>query len=362
MSPTERTGLLLINLGTPESPSTSDVRAYLREFLNDPRVIDVAGWRRWLLLNLLILPFRPKKSAEAYRKVWSDKGSPLMQFSEAFTAKIAARLPELEVVLAMRYGKPAIAAGLAELRARGVGRIVVFPLYPQYSSAANGSSMEEVVRLASAEAAFPQLQFIPPFYDDPGFISANVALARPIIEELQPERVFFSFHGLPERQVRATDPSGSHCLNSDGCCDRIGHANRDCYRAQCYATARLMAAELQLKPEQSIVCFQSRLGRTPWIRPYTDELIEEEARRGCRKAVILSPAFVADCLETLEELGLRAVESWRAAGGETLRLVPCINADDRWVEAAIAIAQRESSWIASASAAAAPLDLQLNRG
>jgi ferrochelatase len=341
MNRTPKTGLLLINLGTPESPAPSDVRPYLREFLMDPRVIDLPTWKRWLLVNLILIA-RPKASGEAYAKIWTDAGSPLLVHSIALTEKVARRLPGLRVELAMRYGKPSIATTLQRMRSAGCDRIVVFPLYPQYSSAANGSSLEKVFVEASKLWNVPDIETIPPFFDDAGFIDACAAQARPVIERADPEKVYFSFHGLPERHVVKSDESGDHCLRSDDCCARLVAANRHCYRAQCYATAKMLGDRLGLPEEKRVVCFQSRLGRDPWIKPYTDLVLIEDAKRGVKRGVILSPAFVADCLETIEELGIRAVEDWVAHGGERLELVPCINSDDRWVEALLDIVRRHS--------------------
>ncbi len=333
------TGLLLVNLGTPAGPHPGAVRPYLRQFLMDPRVLDVPFLKRWLLVHLLIAPFRGRSSALAYAKIWTDRGSPLLFHSLDLAAKVQERLGAATAVeLGMRYGTPSIPAALRRLRERGAERIVVFPLYPQYSSAATGSTLEEVFRCASALWNVPYLQVVPPFYDDPGFLAASAARARPHVSDPAVERVFFSFHGLPERHVRKSDEGGGHCLVRGDCCERIGGANRHCYRAQCYATARLLAARLGLPPEKWCVTFQSKLGRDPWIRPYTDEVLAAEARAGCRRAVIASPAFVADCLETLEELALRGAEIWRANGGESLDLVPCLNAGDDWAAAVIQIA------------------------
>ena len=350
---TERTGLLLINLGTPDSPGVADVRRYLREFLSDPRVIEIHPLKRWLLLNLIILRFRPRQSAEAYSKVWTERGSPLLYLSEELLEKVRERLgPGVSVQLGMRYGQPSIASALERMRADGVRRIVVFPLYPQYSSAATGSSVERVFDCASELWNTPFLQFVPPFYDHPAFIDASVELIRPYLERDDVDKVFFSFHGLPERHVKKSDATGAHCLSRDDCCERIVAANADCYRAQCFATARLLAERLAVPREKRVLCFQSRLGRDPWIRPYTDELLVSEAKAGARRAVMLSPAFVTDCLETLEELGIRAVESWKKAGGESLEVVPCLNAGDRWAAALVSIARETTTWLGEAPARA----------
>ena len=342
MHRTAKTGLLLINLGTPESPSAADVRPYLREFLMDPRVIDLPTWKRWLIVRMILIR-RPAASGEAYEKIWTEQGSPLLVYSRALTEKVARRLGDVPVELGMRYGNPSIPSAMQRLRAAGVDKLVVFPLYPQYSSAANGSSLDKVYTEAAKLWNVPDIETIPPFYDDPGFINACAERARPVIDRANPEKVYFSFHGLPERHVVKSDTSGSHCLRSADCCSAIGEANRHCYRAQCYATARLLAEKLEIPEEKRVVCFQSRLGRDPWIPPYTDHLLIEHARAGIKRAVILSPAFVADCLETLEELGIRALADWKANGGERLDLVPCINDDDVWVDALLDIVRRNSS-------------------
>lgn len=321
----------------------------------DPRVLDVPALRRWAVVNLLILPFRPKQSGEAYEKIWTAEGSPLLIHSRDLTRKVQQRFDStVSVELAMRYGAPTIAAALERFRAERIDRIVAFPLYPQYSSAATGSSIEKLNDEVSARWNTPYLQIVPPFYDHPAFIAACEEVTRPVLESLDAEKVFFSFHGLPERQVLKSDDSGGHCLKSADCCSRIGAANRNCYRAQCHATARALADRLGVPEERRIVCFQSRLGRTPWIRPYTDEVLAEEARRGTKRAVILSPAFVADCLETIEELGIRAVDTWRENGGETLALAPCVNAIDSWADAVVRIARESSRWLEPASTPLSP--------
>ena len=341
-----RAGLLLVNLGTPDSPEPRDVRRYLREFLSDPRVLDMPAWRRFLVLELLILPRRPRASGEAYEKIWTERGSPLLFHSEDLAAKVRERLAGRAVVeLAMRYGRPSIPSALDRFREAGVDRIVVFPLYPQYSSAATGSSIQRVFEAAARRWNTPYLQVVPPFYEHPAYIEACARVASPVIAAGPAQAVLFSFHGLPERHCLKSDESGRHCLASADCCDRIVDANRNCYRAQCFATARALADRLGVPPQERIVCFQSRLGRTPWIRPYTDEVLASLPGKGVKRAVILSPAFVADCLETLEELGLRAVATFQDAGGEELRVVPAVNAEDGWADGVVALAREASAWM-----------------
>jgi len=326
-------GILLTNLGTPEAPQTTEVRRYLHEFLSDPRVIDINPALRWILLHLIILRTRPQKSAAAYRQIWTDEGSPLLVHSRALTEAIQERMPPVPVALAMRYGEPSIAAGLAQLEQAGCDRILVVPLYPHYAASSTGSTVEEVYRLASERWNTPFIQVVGPFYDHPAFIDALAQVGAPILRELEPEHVLYSFHGLPERHVQKSDMTGAHCLASPTCCDAICPANRNCYRAQCFATARALSARLGLDASQATVTFQSRLGRTVWIRPYTDQVLPQLARRGVKRLAVFCPAFVADCLETLEEIGIRANEDFRAAGGEELRLVPGLNATPVWVDA-----------------------------
>ena len=334
LTPGGSVGVLLVNLGTPDAPQAAEVRRYLREFLSDPRVLDISALGRWLLLNLIILPTRPAKSAAAYRKIWGADGSPLLSHSRALCEQVRAALPELQVELAMRYGNPSIRAGLTALRDRGCDRIVVFPLYPQYAASSTGSTVEAVYREAAGLWNTPYLSVVPPFFDEPGFIAAFAEVGAPVLAEFKPDHVLYSFHGLPERHMHKSDVSGTHCLRSPDCCATIVAANRHCYRAQCYATAAALTARLGLAPGTSSVSFQSRLGRAVWIRPYTDIVLPELARRGVKRVAVFCPAFVADCLETLEEIGIRAEEDFKAAGGEALRLVPSLNAHPAWVRAA----------------------------
>ncbi len=327
-------GVLVVNVGSPDAPEPGPVREYLREFLGDPRVLDMNPVGRWLLLNLIILPRRPKQSAEAYKQIWTDQGSPLLVHGRALVEGLRAALPDCEVELAMRYGKPSIADVIAGLRAKGCDRLVVFPVYPQYASSTTGTVLEAVYREAAALWNTPSIAAVPPFYDDDGFLGASAEVGRPTLDELAPDHVLFSFHGLPERHVQKSDETGQHCLKRDDCCASIVDANRNCYRAQCYVTARGIAARLELAEGTWSVAFQSRLGKTPWIRPYTDEVIDELAKQGVKRLAVFCPAFTADCLETLEEIGMRGAEQFTEAGGEVLRQVPCVNAHPSWIRAA----------------------------
>ncbi len=341
MGPEQRIGVLLINLGTPDSPEVGDVRKYLREFLSDPRVVDINPVGRWFLLNLVILPFRPKRSAHAYQKIWTEEGSPLLVYSRQLAERVQVQLGErFAVRLAMRYQSPSIRAAFEELIAEDVEKIILLPLFPQYSSAATGSALDKTFELASEQWNVPVLEAIGPFFADEGFLRAFVDVARPVLDDVAPDFVLFSFHGLPERQVKRGDPTGKHCLVSETCCAALGPANRYCYRAQCFATARALAAELKLDDAHHGVSFQSRLGRDPWIRPYTDEILQELRDKGVNRLAILSPAFVADCLETLEELAIGIKERWKEMGGEAMVLVPSLNAHPTWVDAVVRMIER----------------------
>ncbi|HXZ84016.1 MAG TPA: ferrochelatase, partial [Myxococcota bacterium] len=328
-----KTGVLLVNLGTPRSPKTGDVRRYLREFLSDPRVLDLAAPLRFALVNFLIAPFRAPRSAAAYRKIWDGaSGSPLLAHGRALRDALARELgPGVEVELGMRYGEPALAAALDRLCAAGVARVVVLPLFPQYASSSLGSALARLYQMAAARSDVPELEVRGAFYDAPGFIAAAAEIARPRLAAFHPDHVLFSYHGLPERHVRASDRSGRHCLMSESCCDAVGEVNAHCYRAQCAATTRALAAALGLAQGAFSTSFQSRLGREPWLRPYTDLRLGELARAGVKRLAVLCPSFAADCLETLEEIGLRGREHWREAGGEALELVPCVNAHPSFV-------------------------------
>ena len=333
MSPERPTGVLLVNLGTPDSPRAGDVRRYLREFLSDPRVLDMPAALRWALLNLVILPARPRRSAAAYASIWTERGSPLLVHTRDLAAGLARELGDgFRVEHGMRYGRPGLRDALERLEAAGVGRMLVLPLFPQYASSSGGSALAAVLRWAEGRWNVPVLQILPPFYDEAGFVACLAERLHTTLRDFDADHVLFSFHGLPERHIRRSDPSGRHCFASEACCAGITPANAHCYRAQCFATARAVAHRLELPAERTSVAFQSRLGRTPWIRPFTDEVLPELAARGVRRLAITCPSFVADCLETLEEIGIRARAQWDEVGGKELRLVPCLNAAPAWID------------------------------
>jgi ferrochelatase len=295
-------------------------------------VLDIPPVGRAALLYGVILPFRPQRSAEAYRKIWMPLGSPLLVYGNALRDRLLDALgPGWTVELGMRYGRPSLRSALEKLRARGARELTVVPLYPQYASSSTGSSLERVYQLVGEAWNVESLRVLPPFYDRPAFLDAFAEVGRPVLAEARPEHVLFSFHGLPERQVKKSDPTGAHCLARPDCCDVQVPANRWCYRMQCFFTARALAQRLGLEAGKWTVTFQSRLGRTPWVRPYTDVVIPELARAGVKRMAVFCPAFVADCLETLEEIGIRGRDQFLSCGGEALTLVPSLNAHPSWV-------------------------------
>lgn len=337
---TKKKGLLLINLGTPDSCEPQKVGRYLREFLMDPLVIDIPKVFRWILVNLLIVPKRSHDSAKLYKKVWTAEGSPLLVHTQALERKVAHQLYEkYEVVSAMRYGNPSIESAVMKLKTKGVEEVLVIPLYPQYSLAATESSIQKTRE--KFDELFPEakVDFISSFYQSEEYLNAVTKVTEKYLRDIEWDLVLFSFHGLPERQVKKTDKTGEHCLKSKNCCDQIKEANRNCYRAQSYATARSLAKKLGLKEDQYEVGFQSRLKGAPWIQPFSDEFYRELPKRGVQKLAVVSPSFVADCLETLEEIRIRGKEEFVAHGGDDLVLIPSLNSEDPWVEAVCQIAE-----------------------
>ena len=323
------TGVLLINLGTPEAPDIQSVRAYLAEFLSDPYVIDLPAVLRSLLVRGLILPFRPKTSSNAYRQIWTPEGSPLLYHSQQLTNALGRALgSEYEVVLGMCYGQPSIASALGILQAKNCSKLLILPLFPQYASATTESAIAKTLTLLRRISDQPQITVCPSFFDHPAFIDAWKNLMTEHAPPEPPEIWIFSYHGLPIRQLqkRGCDPKACDCdaLNNSG-------SAASCYRRQCFATTKLLAESLSLKPEEYRVAFQSRLGRTPWIAPYTDHLLAELASQGVKRVAIACPSFVADCLETLEEINIRAREQWRQLGGTHFTLFPCLNSHEDWV-------------------------------
>ncbi|MBC8258578.1 MAG: ferrochelatase [SAR324 cluster bacterium] len=337
-----KTGILLINLGTPDAPRTREVRAYLKEFFASRRILDINPVWRWFLVNLLILPFRPRLSAKAYQQIWLEDGSPFLvhslQLKNSLTEQFAAE--NIPVELGMQCGNPSLKSSLERLRRLECNNIIVLPLYPQYASSTYGSAIEELYKEIINDWNIPFLQIIPPFYSDPRFITAWTKVGSAYLEN-EPDHVLFSFHSLPLRHLQKSHSSKTFCKNENGCCLELVNENRNCYSAQCYQTAKLIAENLNLEENKWSVSFQSRLGRTEWIKPYTETHLRQLAERGVKKALVFCPSFVTDNLETLEEIGIRAAVHFRQYGGEELKLVPSLNNNPEWVEALSSIIRQK---------------------
>jgi protoporphyrin/coproporphyrin ferrochelatase len=324
-------GVLLVNLGSPDSPTVSDVRKYLREFLMDGRVLDAPYPVRFCIVNFAILPTRPKQSAEAYHQVWTPEGSPLVVTSERVQAELQNRF-DIPISLAMRYQNPSIENAITELAMADVDELLLIPLFPHYAMSSFETAVERVKEVAAKYAPDMTVKVIAPYYDHPDYIRALVASAQPSLEQGY-DHLLFSFHGIPERHLRKSDRTGCHCLKVANCCEVPSPAHATCYRAQCFKTMRAFAKGAGLKEGTYSIAFQSRLGRDPWLTPYTDEQLVHLALSGKKHVVVISPAFVSDCLETLEELGVRGREVFHEAGGKELRLVPCLNEHPLWLDA-----------------------------
>lgn len=337
--------LLLVNLGSPDSTSVADVRRYLREFLSDPRVLDLAAPLRWALLEGIILRTRPAKSAHAYAQVWTSEGSPLIAISRRVQQKLAAALgPDLPVYLAMRYGNPSIASVVAQLAADGIDELLLFPQYPHYAM----SSWETVVVRVKEEIArqAPRIRVttVQPFFADPDYIATLHAVAAPYLAQPH-DHVLFSYHGLPERHMRVADSSHAHCTIVPDCCTTCSPAHATCYKAQVLATTRAFVAKAGLAADRHSVSFQSRLTREPWLQPFTDQEFLRLPASGVKKLLVMCPAFTADCLETLEEIQQAGRDSFLAAGGETFQQIPCPNDHPAFIDF---LASRANQWQSNA--------------
>jgi len=326
-------GILIVNLGTPNSTSEEDVRVYLKEFLSDPYVIDIPAIFRWILLKFFILPKRPAQSAEAYKLVWTKRGSPLMFHTEDYCKGLAKELG-IDVACSMRYQNPSIKVGMQKLIDSGVDHVIAWPVFPQYSLAAYETAAVKVREVAEELGYTGKLDLVPAVFDDPLFAEAFAGVAGKSCEEskFKADHYLMSFHGVPERHCRKTVDKGYPCTKNKDCCDTLRSENIQCYRAQCFVSAKMIADKMGLKSEQWTIGFQSRLGRTPWIQPYTDELLPKLAAKGVKNLAVLCPSFVSDCLETLEEIKIRAKEDFVEAGGKDLFLVPSLNSSDIWIK------------------------------
>lgn len=323
-------GILLVNLGSPDSPKPKDVKKYLGEFLMDERVIDIPLVARTALVKGIILKTRPKASAAAYKKIWWDEGSPLIVLSERLQNKIQKQV-DVPVALAMRYGSMTIKKGIQQLVNKGVDEVLLFPLYPQFAMA----TTETITVLAEElrKEFFPNIKIesVPAFYNKPDYIEVLSNSIQRHLKDNNYEHLLFSYHGVPERHIRKSDITKSHCKIDGSCCITPSKAHQFCYRHQCLEVTRLVAEKLQLKEGSYSTSFQSRLGFDPWLLPYTDRTIERLGKQGIKNMAIVTPAFVSDCLETLEEIAMEGQEIFHEMGGNDFTTIPCLNDDDEWV-------------------------------
>ena len=294
----------------------------------DPRVIDTSAWKRSLIVNCFILPFRPRKSAEAYARIWTDEGSPLIVTSQKVRQALDSE--EVPVNLGMNYGNPKISAALATLRDQGVERLFIAPLYPHYAMSSYETVLAKTLREMESLGWLPSFEVLQPFYRDTDYIEALVESAEPYLEK-DFDALLFSFHGIPEKHLRKTDPTGCHCLRVENCCEVASPAHATCYRHQCRETVKAFVERAGLQPDQCIVSFQSRLGKDPWLQPYTDQVLEELPKNGVKKLLVICPAFVSDCLETLEEIAMEGEETFLEAGGDSFQQIPCLNEHPSWI-------------------------------
>lgn len=326
-----KTGIILMNLGSPDSTEVYEVRKYLNEFLTDKRVID--SWAvRNLLVRTVIVPARAPKSAEAYRTIWTKNGSPLVQLTRELAEKLQAKLTE-PVTIAMRYGNPGMEAAYESLlnKIPDLEEVIAIPLYPHYAMSSYETAVEYAKEIHRKKKYHFKLKFIPPFYNDPGYIHAMAENIRPHLQR-EYDHLLFSFHGIPERHLVKSDPTHRHCLQSADCCSVDSIAHNTCYRHQCLQTMKLVTEELGLPQNKYSFSFQSRLLKDPWLKPYTDFRLEEMPKEGIRKLLVICPAFVSDCLETLEEIEIRGKESFLASGGSEYAMIPCLNTHPLWVD------------------------------
>lgn len=326
----KKKGVLLVNLGSPDSIETKDVRKYLDEFLMDERVIDIPYLLRALLVKGIILNTRPKKSAKAYKKIWWPEGSPLIVLSKRLQEKVQEKI-DIPVELAMRYGNPSIAYGLQQLLDQGVTHVLVIPLYPQFAMATTETILALTEELVKEKFSALQVESLPAFYHKKEYVQNLATSIQEYTSSFQPDYILFSYHGVPERHIKKSDVTKSHCKIDGHCCVTPSAAHEFCYRHQCYETTRQVAAHLGLEEGTYSTSFQSRLGRDPWLQPYTDATIDSLAQRGIKKLAVATPAFVSDCLETLEEIGMEAAHSFKENGGEAFLSIPCLNDREDWV-------------------------------
>ena len=336
--------VLLLNLGSPDSTKVADVRRYLREFLSDPRVLDVNPLLRAIVLNLFILPFRPRKSAAAYSTVWTEAGSPLIVTSRKQRDLLAAKI-DVPVHLAMRYGQPAVPEVMKRIVADETEELFIIPLYPHYAMSSYETAVVQVMEEVARQKPGMKTTLLQPYYNDEAYIDALADATAPHLRQAY-DMLVFSYHGVPERHLRKSDPSHAHCLTVPDCCHCAHPAHATCYRHQCVRTMDLLVEKLGIPKEKTMLAFQSRLGRDPWLTPQTDVTVERLGHEGKKKILVICPSFVTDCLETLEEVAEGCKETFEEAGGEHLELVPCLNENPKWIEF---LADRCRRWISGES-------------
>jgi ferrochelatase len=328
-----KTAVLITNLGTPKSVELKSVKEYLSEFLMDPDVIPLPTPLRWLLVRGLIVPTRSPKSQHAYQSIWTERGSPLLFHSQDLAQKLQKHLgDEYKVFLGMRYSTPSLASQLELIATENFDRILLLPLYPQYSDATTGTTLKAVQSWVNTHALPKKIEALTHFYWEPHVIDCYVENGKKILRNFAPDHILLSFHGLPQKMLKDGLGKG-HCYATPNCCLQVTDKNINCYRSQSLKTAKHIADKLQLSPGTYTTCFQSRLGRAEWIQPYTKDTIIELAKAGKKKLLVFSPAFVADCLETLEEIEIGLRDTFIEHGGEELKLVPSLNSNDDWVQA-----------------------------
>lgn len=333
-----KVGVLLVQLGTPDQPTPRAVRRYLREFLGDPRVIEAPRLLWWFILRVRVLPFRSYQSAQKYRRIWDpERGSPLLYYTRRQALKLQDVLGDDYLVrFGMRYGNPSVRSAITELLAACVDRFLVFPLYPQYSATTTGTAYDAVFRDLITRRFVPAIRVVPPYYDHPLYLEAVARLVEETVEKWgqKPERILFSYHGIPVAYAERGDPYPTHVKE----------------------TTRQLVARLGLNDDEWILCYQSRFGRAPWLQPYTEDVLVDLARRGVRRVLVVQPGFTADCLETIDEIGFEAAELFRAHGGEELVRVPCLNDHPLWIEAMAAITRGECcNWVGDGEVDPMPL-------
>ncbi len=326
-----KTCVLLINLGTPDSPSTKDVRKYLFEFLNDPRVIDIPAIARFFLVNFIIVPFRAPKSAKIYKQLWTENGSPILIYGKSVQMKLQEALGgRYKVELAMRYQNPGLDDVIGEMEKKNYNKIIILPLFPQYASASSGSAIDKGNEVISKWWIIPKIKIISQFYDNEGYINTIVERAKKYnLDEY--DHILFSYHGLPIRQVDKVYEDGRLC-EEHNCETEITEENNYCYKATCYATTRLLAEKLNISEEKYTVCFQSRLNKK-WLEPFSDKVVIEQAKKGAQKLLVFSPTFISDCLETTIEIGKEYQQLFEKHGGDKIQLVESLNDHPMWIEA-----------------------------